>query len=52
MKYKIYIDGILVERIGELSTERSFKYVGVKIDESLNFKEHLQYVHKKINKVA
>ena len=35
---KIYIDGILVERIGELSMERSFKYVEVKIDENINFK--------------
>ena len=44
---KIYIDGIMVKRIGELSKERSFKYVGVKIDENLNFKEHVAHVHKK-----
>ena len=47
---QIYIDGILVERIGELSMERSFKYVGVKIDENINFKEHVEHVHRKINK--
>ena len=42
------IDNCPVDRIGEGCKESSFKFVGIKIDEFLQFKEHMKSVRSKI----
>ena len=45
---KLYIDNCSVERIGGGCAETSFKFVGVKIDEFLQWKNHIQSVKSKL----
>ena len=40
----ITIDGDLIERVHE------FKYLGVILDESLNFDSHIKYIHNKASR--
>ena len=42
------IDNCPVDRIGQGCKESSFKFVGIKIDEFLQFKEHIQSVKSKL----
>jgi hypothetical protein len=41
-----------IQRIGDEREESSFKYVGVLLDENLNFKEHIKYTGNKIMKIS
>ena len=45
---KLMINKVEVQRVSDKAPEKSFKYVGILLDENLNFKEHLWSVHKKI----
>ena len=38
-----------IERVGDTSKEKSFKLVGIQIDEKLKWVEHINYIAKKIN---
>ena len=42
------IDNSPIERIGQDCKESSFKFVGVKIDEFLNWKDHILTVKSKL----
>ena len=42
------IDNCPIDRIGEGCKENSFKFVGIKIDEYLQFKEHIRSVKSKL----
>ena len=45
---KLMINNIEVQRVKDKAPEKSFNYVGVLLDENLNFKEHPWSVHTKI----
>ena len=38
-----------IERVGDTSKEKSFKLVGIQVDEKLKWVEHINYIAKKIN---
>ena len=42
------LQGKEIERVHENGTEKSFKLVGVHLDENLTFKYHIKHVHKKL----
>ena len=44
----LFIDNSKVDRIGIGCTENSFKFVGVHIDEFLQWKDHFNYVKSKL----
>ena len=45
---QIDINGTKLGRVGRLEKETAAKFVGVMIDENLNWKEHIQYVTLKV----
>ena len=47
-KFILNIDNCPVDRIGSGCKETSFKFVGIKIDEFLQFKDHIMSVKKKL----
>ena len=47
-KYSLSIDNHKIDRIGKGCEENSFKFVGVKIDEFLQWKDHLNSVKSKL----
>ena len=47
-KHFLYIENDLIERIGGGCEENSFKFVGVKIDEYLQWKDHLNSIKAKL----
>lgn len=49
-KINLYLDGHLLEQIGKGFTKKSVKFLGVYIDDSLNWKEHINEVCKKLRK--
>ncbi len=49
---RIYLNNTPIQRIGEDCTEKSFKFVGVHIDEKLTFKYHVDAVCNKMSKGA
>ena len=46
---KLYIDNCTIERIGAGCNDNSFKFVGVKIDEFLQWKDHITSVKSKLS---
>ena len=46
--FELRIDNCSIERIGQDCTESSFKFVGVKIDEFLQWKDHITSVKSKL----
>ena len=46
--HKLILQGKEVQRVHDEGEEKSFKLVGVHLDERLTFKYHIQHVHKKI----
>ena len=46
---KLYIDNCPIERIGAGCNDNSFKFVGVKIDEFLQWKDHITSVKSKLS---
>ena len=46
---KIILQNVKVSRTGESELEKSAKFVGIKIDENLNWNHHISYVKKKIS---
>ena len=47
-KHELFLQNSSIMRVHEAGTEKSFKLVGVHIDENLSFKYHIKHVHKKI----
>ena len=47
---QIYIDGKSVSRIGNNENEKSFKFLGIHLDETLSFKQHISKVCTKISR--
>jgi hypothetical protein len=47
----IYLKGIKLKQIANHSEERSFKFLGVHIDELLNWSYHISHVASKLNKI-
>ena len=45
----IHIEGKFIERVWEKGREKSFKLVGIKIDEGLKWNHHIDHVAKKMN---
>lgn len=45
----IELCGQLVNRVGERQKEKSFKLVGVHLDENLSWKYHIQKIHSKVS---
>ena len=45
INYTIHMDGILINRVG------SVKFLGMYIDEHLNFKEHVDFLISKLNSI-
>lgn len=41
-----------IERIGYDCNEKGFKYVGVLLDEELNYKEHTKHIRNKLTKIS
>ena len=46
----IRLEGTPIKQISHRSDETSFKFLGIMIDESLNWKEHISYLHGKLRK--
>ena len=46
----IRLEGTQIKQISNSSEEKSFKFLGIMIDESLNWKEHINYLHRKLQK--
>ena len=47
---QIYIDGKSVSRIGNNENEKSFKFLGIHLDETLSFKQHISKVCTNISR--
>ena len=47
----VQIDGQYIERVWKYGDEKSFKLVGIQIDEQLKLEEHITYIAKKIGYV-
>ena len=47
--FKLFIDNIEIERIGNDFGTKSFKFVGISIDELLNWNQHINNVNNKIS---
>ena len=43
----VQIDGQYIERVWKYGEEKSFKLVGIQIDEQLKWEEHITYIAKK-----
>jgi len=46
--FKLYIDRTEIERIGSNCETKSFKFVGIHLDEILNWEQHLNHVNSKL----
>ena len=46
----ISINGMPLSRVGTECKERSTKFLGVYIDDTLNWKSHVEYINNKISK--
>ena len=49
---QLILQGNLIERVGENQNTKSTKFVGLKIDEGLNWTHHVDYISKKLAKGA
>ena len=47
---KINLEGVNIEQISHTSKETGFKFLGLIVDESLNWKQHIDYLHNKLRK--
>ena len=47
--FKLFIDNIEIKRIGNDFGTKSFKFVGISIDELLNWNQHINNVNNKIS---
>ena len=47
--FSLFIDDVEIDRVGERSSEKSFKFVGFHIDESLSWKYHLNQVMRNLS---
>ncbi len=47
--FKLFIDNIEIERIGNDYGTKSFKFVGISLDELLNWNQHINNVNNKIS---
>ena len=45
----IHINGENIERVWRQGKEKSFKLVGIMIDDKLNWEDHINYIAKKIS---
>jgi len=50
LNHKIILNEVKLQRIGKKEKDKSFKYVGVHLDEDLNWNEHVSHVVNKIRK--
>ena len=48
----IYLNGFKLERIHEKGTTKSFKFLGVHLDENLSWKHHITNINTKITKIS
>ena len=46
---QIFINGQPVDQITHTSSEKSFKFLGIHIDENLTWKYHIKHIAKKIS---
>ena len=46
----IKLEGVNIEQISHSSKETGFKFLGLIVDESLNWKQHIDYLHNKLRK--
>ena len=46
----IKLEGVNIEQISHTSNETGFKFLGLIVDESLNWKQHIDYLHNKLRK--
>ena len=44
------LEGVPIEQISAHSPETSFKFLGIMVDEQLNWKQHIDYLHSKLRK--
>jgi hypothetical protein len=50
--FELSMGGQCIKRIGEKCEEKSFKFLGVYLDEKMNFKEHIKRVTEKVRKIT
>jgi len=48
--YNLKINDLVIERIGNNSPTKSFKFLGIHVDETTSWKAHIDHVSKKISK--